>query len=47
VDVTVLRLALEPDRVEWVAFNPLRESVEFASGVTNAPYGYSAEPALN
>lgn len=40
VDVTVLRLDVEPGQVEWIALNPRRTSTDFASGVTDAPYAY-------
>ena len=42
-DVTVLRLELEPDKVEWVAFNPQGSAIDIGGGATDAPYSYVAE----
>jgi hypothetical protein len=42
-DVSILRLELEPGRVEWVVFNPEGQPVEFGPGKTQNPLAYHSE----
>ena len=39
-EVSVLRLELNPNQVEWVMFNPHEETIEFESHVSDEPFLY-------
>ena len=39
-ELSMLRLELDPGRVEWIVFNPEEKTVEFGNRKSRAPYLY-------
>lgn len=46
-EAIILRIEMEPRKVEWVIFNPSEASVEFAGWQTKKPYEYALQSAAS